>query len=128
MSDQTSPRPWRCDHVSRRWVFDASGTEVASCILAEDAALLVAAVNERDELRANIGEANEYIDHLNEGIAMLEARRAALRDLVRRFADYVETYHSLGVQGRQLVQEARAAIAAPESLTSLAPTSPEAAP
>ena len=36
--------------------------------------------------------------------------RDRLRDIVRRFADYAETYHALGVQGKQLVAEARAAV------------------
>lgn len=36
--------------------------------------------------------------------------RDYLRELVKRMADYMETYHALGVQGKSLVTEARCAI------------------
>lgn len=89
MTNEPSPRPWRVADYAQcpglADIFDASGSPsglVAGELKPADAALIVAAVNERDRLR----------------------------DLVKRMADYAETYHALGVQGKSLVAEARAAI------------------
>lgn len=111
MTDEPSPRPW---HVMRFSVedepdriIDANGDEVAIELLEADAALIVDAVNERDRLRDELtSKAQNYEDV----IAHHTRTEESLRDLVRRFADYAETYHALGVQGKSLVAEARAAI------------------
>lgn len=70
MSDETSPRPWRCDSEGR--VFDADGTEIFvvttdemgaafSAALPTDAALIVRAVNMHDEL---VGALEFMLDNL----------------------------------------------------------------
>jgi hypothetical protein len=92
---EASPRPWRVEENVVGWssfIVDANGNSVASCRgggpteqqeKAEAiAALIVAAVNERDRLR----------------------------DLVRRLADDIERYHLVGERDRALLREARAAI------------------
>ena len=94
----TSPRPWRCDSVSKRWVFDSNGTEVAECCLCEDAALIVEAVN----LKARIDDETRHFHevkpddirdpvicitppiHETEALRMYrEQHEAMLKDIIR---------------------------------------------
>ena len=77
-------------------VLDRNDFFVAEGLDETTAREIVAAVNERDRLAADK--------------ARYRAHNVVLRDLVRRFADYAETYHSLGVRGKSLVAEARAAL------------------
>jgi len=88
MSDtnEPSPRPWRAEQPGdecRFWTIrNPDGVSVCTAWREADAALIVAAVNERDRLR----------------------------DLVRRLADDIERYHLVGERDRALLREARAAI------------------
>lgn len=87
MSDEASPRPWRVvdPHYEDAGVdiFDAEGARVCGDLITADAALIVAAVNERDRLR----------------------------DLVRRMADTLEhVSNEYRFDFYELVREARAAI------------------
>ena len=50
MTDEPSPRPWRVEPMFNG-VADARGEKVAANIRGANAALIVAAVNERDRLR-----------------------------------------------------------------------------
>jgi hypothetical protein len=71
-------------------------------IVEANATLIVRAVNAYADPRIVTDNSRVNADLL--------AERDRLRDLVRRFADYVETFHSFGVQGAALIREARAAI------------------
>lgn len=109
MTNDTSPRPWHigesiCGTMS--CIYDANGEHIASCFgmpTEADAALIVDAVN-------GIDATKKLSIQLYDPIRRAEAERDRLRDIVKRMADYAETYHALGVQGKQLVAEARAAI------------------
>lgn len=90
-----SPTPWSVERshlpgmAREARVVDADGDPVTDYIALMDAETIADAVNARDALRAE---------------------RDRLRDLAWRFAEYAETYHHLGVQGKALVAEARAAL------------------
>lgn len=55
-------------------------------------------------------KAGEACHHWHELFMAAREKRERFRDLVRRFAEYAETFHALGEQGKQLVAEAREAL------------------
>ena len=91
MSDEPSPRPWhavdyaKCPGLAD--VFDASGSPsglVAGELKPADAALIVDAVNEHDELKAdNLALANGVIENRDRARRLMY-ERDRLRDIVRR--------------------------------------------
>jgi len=60
MTNEPSPRPWRVEKAAdecRFWiVLNPDGVSIGMTWLESDAALIVAAVNERDRLRAALNE------------------------------------------------------------------------
>ena len=91
MSDEPSPRPWRAVDYDKcpglADVFDASGSPsglVAGELKPADAALIVDAVNEHDELKAdNLALANGVIENRDRARRLMY-ERDRLRDIVRR--------------------------------------------
>ena len=91
MSDEPSPRPWRivtfkqCPGIAD--LMDATGSPaglVAGELKPEDAQLIVDAVNERDELKAdNLALANGVIENRDRARRLMY-ERDRLRDIVRR--------------------------------------------
>ena len=91
MSDEPSPRPWRivtfkqCPGIAD--IMDATGSPaglVAGELKPEDAQLIVDAVNERDELKAdNLALANGVIENRDRARRLMY-ERDRLRDIVRR--------------------------------------------
>ena len=91
MSDEPSPRPWRivtfkqCPGIAD--IMDATGSPaglVAGELKPEDAQLIVDAVNERDELKAdNLALANGVIENRDRARRLMY-EHDRLRDIVRR--------------------------------------------
>ncbi len=107
MSDERfefpAPRPWRLEGEAIR---DADGGVVVSALNPanmETRALIVRAVNGRDDLL----KAREMLQAECRGLAA-EADRMA--DLVRRLADNLERFHIHGDRDNALLREARKAL------------------
>ena len=91
MSDEPSPRPWRivtfkqCPGIAD--IMDATGSPaglVAGELKPEDAQLIVDAVNEHDELKAdNLALANGVIENRDRARRLMY-EHDRLRDIVRR--------------------------------------------
>lgn len=98
-----APRPWRLEGEAIR---DADGGVVVSALNPanmETRALIVRAVNGRDDLL----KAREMLQAECRGLAA-EADRMA--DLVRRLADNLERFHIHGDRDNALLREARKAL------------------
>ena len=98
-----APRPWRLEGEAIR---DAEGGVVVSALNPanmETRALIVRAVNGRDDLL----KAREVLQAECRGLAA-EADRMA--DLVRRLADNLERFHIHGDRDNALLREARKAL------------------
>ena len=98
-----APRPWRLEGEAIR---DAEGGVVVSALNPanmETRALIVRAVNGRDDLL----KAREMLQAECRGLAA-EADRMA--DLVRRLADNLERFHIHGDRDNALLREARKAL------------------
>ena len=97
MSDEPSPRPWRivtfkqCPGIAD--IMDATGSPaglVAGELKPEDAQLIVDAVNERDELKAdNLALANGVIENCDRARRLMY-ERDRLRDIVRNAVETLE--------------------------------------
>lgn len=118
MTNEPSPRPWRVesDNLTLRppvcFVVDANGAKVTGGFFLEaDAALIVAAVNERDRLRAELADKTRNYEDV---IAFHTRTEEHLRDLVKRLAEFVNDtvcFTPSDKEGAQsLLREARAAI------------------
>lgn len=116
MTNEPSPRPWRVAESVCGWqncIEDANGNDIGSCwynrdrLRAEaDAALIVAAVNERDRLRDIVRRMVEKLAVLNAGYRLMLSEGpedAEMADLCART--------------EALVSEARAAIGEGETPT-----------
>ena len=94
MNTEPSPRPWSVEPMYNG-VADARGEKVAANIRPSDAALIVDAVNERDDLVENLKTANENRERENaewvKFATALRDERDRLRDIVRRMADLSES-------------------------------------
>lgn len=106
-SAEPSPRPWRVEENVVGWhsfIVDANGDGIVACWRTArgddekerqyneaNAALVVDAVNERDELKAdNLALANGVIENRDRA-RRLRAERYRLRDLVRRLLPLAKT-------------------------------------
>lgn len=102
-----SPRPWsirpHLPDAHFEAIADAEGRTVGTATLPEDAALIVRAVNGREDLL----KAREMLQAECRGLAA-EADRMA--DLVRRLADNLERFHIHGDRDNALLREARKAL------------------
>lgn len=94
MNTEASPRPWRTesDNLTLNppvwFIVDANGAKVTGgFFLYADAALIVAAVNERDRLRAELADKTRNYEDV---IAFHTRTEEALRDIVRRAIPFVE--------------------------------------
>lgn len=97
MTNEPSPRPWQVRYGDT--VADATGAKVAACWRPENAALIVAAVNERDRLRDIVRRMMEKLAVMNAGYRLMLSEGpedAEMADLCTRI--------------EALVREARAAI------------------
>lgn len=91
MTDEASPRPWHVMRFSEEdepdRIVDANGDEVAIELLEADAALIVDAVNERDDLVENLKTANENRERENAVWASLVKELKAERDRAVKYAE-----------------------------------------
>ena len=131
MTNEPSPRPWRVADYAQcpglADVFDASGSPsglVAGELKHADAALIVAAVNERDHLHDQLASALRLADECSRDAAAVHAGRARaveeaqseanrradrLADIVRRLSRHLANYITSESEN-DLLREARAAI------------------
>lgn len=71
MSDEPSPRPWQVRYGDT--VADSTGAKVAACWRPENAALIVEAVNEREELAAENSRLRKEVGRLRSAVKLLGA-------------------------------------------------------
>ena len=82
MTNEPSPRPWRMDEYDASLVRDADGRFVARADAA-DAALILAAVNERDRLRDLVRRTVETLEQVYKHADMTDALREVVAETQR---------------------------------------------
>ena len=111
---EASPCPWQVRYGDI--VADATGARVCGCWRPENAALIVAAVNERDELLREMnavrGAARKVVADWQTALDerdKLKVERDRLRDIVRRLSRHLSNYITSESEN-DLLREASSAI------------------